>query len=269
MKKCRRRHFFKYGREHFAFDALDSCADHQADLTRLVPNPDKTHAIAKVAAARADLINAQTAMTDALAAATAKAGEPGNAGKALVEPAAGLAPQAAQGNLQDAQKASRNIKTHLPLSEVRPGSRQLHDLRNVAGQLRVRQLRIDQVLMHPRGAVPGARVRERLPDRLIQQRLTSSTGSGRGLDPLVEPRLAHLQQAAAERVWHGLEGPLVGDEARHAHFVASFTHRTTHRLRTSRSLRSSATSERSRLSSTASATPRTSPSPRATRSAMI
>ena len=36
-----------------------------------------------------------------------------------------------------------------------------------------------------------------------------------------------------------VEGPLVGDEARHAHLVASFTHRTTDRLRTSRSIRSS------------------------------
>ena len=30
---------------------------------------------------------------------------------------------------------------------------------------------------------------------------------------------------------HPVEGPLVGDEAGHTHFVASFTHRTTDRLR--------------------------------------
>src|SRR3954447_10965839 len=57
------------------------------------------------------------------------------------------------------------------------------------------------------------------------------------------------QQGAGERVRHPVEGPLVGDEAGHAHFVASFTHRTTDRLRTSRSIRSSAFSARSRLSS--------------------
>lgn len=71
----------------------------------------------------------------------------------------------------------------------------------------------------------------------------------RALDPLVEPRLGDSEQRADGRVWHGVVGPLVGDEACHAHFVASFTHRTTDRLRTSRSIRSSATSARSRFSS--------------------
>src|SRR4029078_4970332 len=71
-------------------------------------------------------------------------------------------------------------------------------------------------------------------------------------DPLVKPRHTHTQQHARNRMRHPVVGPLVGDEACHAHFVASFTHRTTDRLRTSRSIRNSATSLRRRLSSSRS-----------------
>ena len=120
--RWRQENYFAYAQENFAPDALDGYADHQADLTRLVPNPAKALAVGKVAAARADMINAQTAMTDALRAATRKAGESGNGGKALVEPIAGLVLRAAQGDLQDAQKPSRNTQTHLALGEPRPGS---------------------------------------------------------------------------------------------------------------------------------------------------
>lgn len=68
---------------------MESYADHQADLTRLVPNPAKALAAGKVAAARADLINPQTAITGTLQAATRKAGEPGEGGRALIEPTVG------------------------------------------------------------------------------------------------------------------------------------------------------------------------------------
>ena len=74
----------------------------------------------------------------------------------------------------------------------------------------------------------------------------------RPLQPLVQPRDADPQDRAARRVRDAVEGPLVGDEACHAHFVASFTHRTTERLSTSRSIRSSAFSLRSLFSSLAS-----------------
>ena len=39
--RWRQENYFKYAREHFSLDALDSYADHQDDLTRLVPNPTK------------------------------------------------------------------------------------------------------------------------------------------------------------------------------------------------------------------------------------
>ena len=129
--RWRQENYFKYAREHFSLDALDSYADHEADLTRPVPNPAKARAIDKVAAARADLTAARADMTDALDTAVTTAGQPGNGGKATVEPAAGLALRAAQADLKDAQKNSRNTQTHLPLREVRPGSRVLETERKL------------------------------------------------------------------------------------------------------------------------------------------
>jgi len=86
--RWRQENYFKYAREHFCLDALDSYADHEDDLTRLVPNPAKVRAIGQVAAVRADLITAQADMTTALDDAVAQAGKRGNGGQATVDPAA-------------------------------------------------------------------------------------------------------------------------------------------------------------------------------------
>jgi len=70
-------------------------------------------------------------LTDAVDAAVRKAGLPGNDGKALVDPTAGLALREAQTDLASAKKTSRNTPTHRPLGEVRPGSRRLETERKL------------------------------------------------------------------------------------------------------------------------------------------
>ena len=129
--RWRQENYFKYAREHFSLDALDSYADHEDDLTRLVPNPTKARAIGQVAAAHTNLVNAHADMADALDTAVAKAGHRGNDGKATVDPEAGLALRVAQADLAAAKKTSRNTATHLPLGEVRPGSRRLETQRKL------------------------------------------------------------------------------------------------------------------------------------------
>ena len=123
--RWRQENYFKYSREHFALDALDSHADTPDDLTRLVPNPAKALAKEQVAAARADLHAAHADMADALDNATARARRPGSGGTATVDAAAGLALTAAQDNLAKAKAGSRATASHLPLGQVRPGSRLL------------------------------------------------------------------------------------------------------------------------------------------------
>ena len=110
---------------------MDSYADHPDDLTRLVPNPAKHRATDRVKAARKDLIEAHAGVADALDQAVVQAGQPGNGGKAPVDPAAGLTLNSAQLDLAAAKNASRQTPSHLPLGQVRPGSRLLETERKL------------------------------------------------------------------------------------------------------------------------------------------
>src|SRR5664279_5601175 len=123
--RWRQENYFKYAREHFAIDALDSYADQPDDPTRMVPNPAKARAGDQVSAARAQLVAAQGGVTDAIDAAGIRARQPGSGGKATVDPAAGQALAAAITDLDAAKEASRETPSHLPLGQVRPGSRLL------------------------------------------------------------------------------------------------------------------------------------------------
>jgi transposase-like protein len=123
--RWRQENYFKYAREHFALDALDSYADQPDDPTRLVPNPGKAHARQRISDARGQLAAAHTGVSDAIEAATTAARRPGAGGKATVNPAAGQALTDATTDLAAAQLASRDTPSHLPLAQVRPGSRLL------------------------------------------------------------------------------------------------------------------------------------------------
>jgi len=129
--RWRQENYFKYAREHFALDALDSYADHADDLTRLVPNPAKARAKDQVTGARKDLIAAHADVADAIDEAATQARRPGNGGKATVDPAAGQALTLAQSDLATAKAASATTPSHLPLGQVRPGSRLLETERKL------------------------------------------------------------------------------------------------------------------------------------------
>ena len=64
--RWRQENYFKYAREHFALDALDSYADQPDDPDRLVPNPAKARALAQVAAARGTVDDAEAGICDAI-----------------------------------------------------------------------------------------------------------------------------------------------------------------------------------------------------------
>ncbi len=129
--RWRQENYFKYAREHFALDALDSYGDQPDDLDRLVPNPGKARARDQVAAARADLAAAHADLADAVDTAVTKAGRPKNRGKAEVDPTARQALTAATTDLAAAKDASRNTPSHLPLGHVRPDSRLLETERKL------------------------------------------------------------------------------------------------------------------------------------------
>ena len=129
--RWRQENYFKYAREHFALDALDSYADHPDDLTRQVPNPAKARALTAVTAARADLTAAHSELSDAIGTAVARARRPGSRGKATVDPTADQRVTAAEDTLTAAQASSRRTTSHLSLAQVRPGSRRLETERKL------------------------------------------------------------------------------------------------------------------------------------------
>jgi len=129
--RWRQENYFKYGRQHFALDALDSYADTGEDLTRPVPNPAKARAQNAVLAARTQLAAANADLAAAIDTAAAMAGQPGNRGKAVVDPGADRALTAAKTRLARANTASRNTPSHVPLGQVRPGSRKLETERKL------------------------------------------------------------------------------------------------------------------------------------------
>ena len=96
-----------------------------------MPNPAKAHAIGQVAAARAHVAAANADLAHALDDATINAGNPRNHGTATVDPTAGHTLRAAHAQLADAKDPSRTTPTHLPLGQVRPGSRLLETERKL------------------------------------------------------------------------------------------------------------------------------------------
>ncbi len=129
--RWRQENYFKYAREHFALDALDSYADCADDPRRQVPNPAKARALAEVSTARGDVAAAHAQVSQAIDAATIRAGRSGSGGKATVDPAAHQGLTAAETALAAAQAASRATVSHLPLGQVRPGSRMLETERKL------------------------------------------------------------------------------------------------------------------------------------------
>ena len=118
--RWREENYFRYGREHFALDALDTYAVTPEDPDRKVPNPAKKKAAAAVKTARKDLAAAQAARDARLTALRSPA--PGQETLITNQALAKLdAPVAtARRKLEDAQAAARATPAKIPLSEHNP-----------------------------------------------------------------------------------------------------------------------------------------------------
>ncbi len=119
--RWREENYFRYGRAHFALDALDTYAVTAEDPARLVPNPAKKTAAAAVKTAKKTLASAEAARQEKLAALRSPA--PGTSVVITNEALARLdAPvQAARRDLDAAKTAARAVPAKIPLSEHNPG----------------------------------------------------------------------------------------------------------------------------------------------------
>jgi len=120
--RWREENYFRYGREHFALDALDSYAVTPEDPDRKVPNPAKKTAAAAVKAAKKDLAATQATRDGRLTALRSPApGQPAVliTNQMLAKLDAPVA--AARRKLQDAQAAAKATPAKIPLSQHNPG----------------------------------------------------------------------------------------------------------------------------------------------------
>jgi hypothetical protein len=129
--RWRQENYFRYGRTHFALDALDGYTDKPDDPTRGVPNPAKTDAAAAVSAAHHRLAAAETVLAEAISAAAGAAGRPGNHGCATVDPAAIAAVEIACARLDTARADRADTPARVPLAQVRPNARLLDPVEKV------------------------------------------------------------------------------------------------------------------------------------------
>ncbi|MHB8341764.1 MAG: putative transposase, partial [Mycobacteriales bacterium] len=121
FSRWRAENYFRYGRAHFALDALDSYGASPADLDRSVPGPAKRKALGAVRRARAALSTATAARDGGLAAlvhASAESGEPAaltdahhGAEQSVTDAAAALAV---------AEQAHKAIPARIPLRDRDP-----------------------------------------------------------------------------------------------------------------------------------------------------
>ena len=119
--RWREENYFRYGRAHFALDALDSYATTPDDPGRLVPNPAKKTAAATVKTAKKALAGAEAAREGKLAALRSPA--PGTSAVITNEMLARLERPvtAARRELAAAQAAARAVPAKIPLSRHNPG----------------------------------------------------------------------------------------------------------------------------------------------------
>jgi len=118
--RWREENYFRYGREHFALDALDTYAVTPEDPDRKIPNPAKKKAAAAVKTARKDLAAAQAARDARLTALRSPA--PGQETLITNQALAKLdAPvTTAHQRLAHAQAAAKATPAKIPLSRHNP-----------------------------------------------------------------------------------------------------------------------------------------------------
>ena len=118
--RWREENYFRYGRAHFALDALDTYAITPEDPARMVPNPAKKTAAAAVSTAKKDLVQAEAARQRKLDALRQPA--PGTAVVITNQALARLDTpvDAARRDLQAAKAAARAVPAKIPLAEHNP-----------------------------------------------------------------------------------------------------------------------------------------------------
>ena len=204
--RWREENYFRYARTHFALDALDSYAAAPDDPHRLVPNPAKKTAAARIRAAEAAAQAAEAARDAALLQLRSPA--PGQAAylsnqviNALAAPV-----EAAWQELEQAGQAAAAVPARVPLSALTPDMVRLDaETKQITHAIRMAAYNAETVLAR---ALDGhyARAGDEAY-ALIREALTASgdivPGDGQlviRLDPLTAPRRTQALAALCDQL---------------------------------------------------------------------
>jgi hypothetical protein len=204
--RWREENYFRYGRAHFALDALDTYAVTPEDPGRKVPSPAKKKAAAAVKTAKNDLAAAQATRDAKLTAMRTPA--PGQETLITNQQLAKLdAPvTAARQRLEDAQAAAKAIPAKIPLSEHNPDMVRLDtETKLITHAIRMAAYNAETILAR---ALNGAYARaDDEAYALIREALTTSgdiipgpAGLTIRLDPLSAPRRTRALAALCEQL---------------------------------------------------------------------
>ena len=124
FSRWRQENFFRYGRTHFALDALDSYLAHDDDPERSVPNPVRAGLRRQLLRARRQLIEAEAAYGKA-AQGNQESQRPTMRGFKIANSNLGQQLQAVRLKVQELEAKLASTPSRLPLKEVAPGTQLL------------------------------------------------------------------------------------------------------------------------------------------------
>jgi hypothetical protein len=128
--RWRQENYFRYGRQHFALDALDSYACAPDDPERSVPNPARKVAQARLRKARGALAGAEAAL-GAAASANEESRRRTMRGFKIANAELTRATQEARTEVTRLEEEVRATPTRLPLKDVRPEATVLDEERKL------------------------------------------------------------------------------------------------------------------------------------------
>jgi hypothetical protein len=204
--RWREENYFRYARTRFALDALDSYAAAPDDPDRMVPNPAKKTAAARIRAAGQAITAAETARDAALLQLRSPA--PGQAAwiSNQVINALGAPVEAAYRELEEAEQATAAIPARVPLGELAPDMARLDaETKQITHAIRMAAYNAETALAR---ALHGhyARASDEAY-ALIREALTISgdicPGPGQlliRLDPLTAPRRTQALAALCDQL---------------------------------------------------------------------
>ena len=208
--RWRQENYFRYGREHFALDALDSYACVADDPERSVPNPARKVAQARLRKARAIMAQASAAV-GAAASANEESRRRTMRGFKIANAQLTRAADEAHAEVTRLEKELRATPTRLPLRDVRPEATVLDEERKlVTHAIRMSTYNAESALA--RMLAPHFRVDEA---RALLREAFNSAGDLRVANGTIEVRIDPLSAPRRTRALKALCAELTTAETRY------------------------------------------------------